>query len=43
MMSIHDHRYFMGIRYIDDVKLIVILPSKKPSDIKKQRNSPQLS
>ena len=35
MMSIHDHRYFMGIRYIDDVRLIVISPSKRSSDIQK--------
>ena len=38
MSSIDDHTHFMGLRYIDDVRLIVLASSHSPTDIQKAEN-----
>ena len=38
MSSIHDHRYFMGIRYIDDLRLIVLANKKSSESIQNSHN-----
>ena len=41
LASIHDHRLFMGLRYIDDVRLIVIALSRSQNDVSKAESQIQ--